>query len=510
MSTGQNSKLTTNKNRSKSHSSFVALKPLLSTISKPHQQARAKSTDTKTKSVVEEEVDSGSSGPSSNDSATAKESRRSSNESTTTKDSIISDSNIESVSKEDSIMQQIPEVYKKQGSDYPMCGGYAESTCLCGSSAKGAVSPRLGRRLSYMDRKNLITSDRLLELRKRASDASKHHRTFTIRGCFYSIRRGLLQRGWVEKLDIHRRCPTMGQCHLVLDEVNQNLPERKPGESKRRHLTKCERNVMSRFLEQIPIDFLWSARKERSDWIDMARNPTMTINKFHKSPFTTKGGLCSVLREFHWFFEEGKSEMYYPRSYNVWTADDLGDFVDDFRLSACIAVLRCVSEMVAAQGLASVTSDKGKVPLSCIHFAIGQCKEYIRSRMHYDIDEEEPQPVWEHEWEIFLIQHRMLTHEKAHFKVKSICDSSDDGLTEPIETTVLRVEQILAEVAVHRTQYHLDGIYNIWIVKPSNRCRGRGIHLMNDLKKILTLATPPIVSKGHFVVQKYIGKYFSI
>lgn len=201
-----------------------------------------------------------------------------------------SDNEVEENEGSESHEPEIPEVYKKQGTaSYSSCTGYSETTCLC-SSYDDASSLINSKRLSYSDRRNWITTERLYELRKKAQDAIKHRKTFTIRGCFYSIRKGLIQRGWVEKLDIHRRAPVTGLCQVVLEDFTQHLPIRRPGESRRQHLLKCERNIISRFLEHMPIDFLWSARKEKTDWIDMARNPTMTINKFHKSPFTTKEG----------------------------------------------------------------------------------------------------------------------------------------------------------------------------------------------------------------------------
>ncbi len=200
----------------------------------------------------------------------------------------------------------IPEVYKKQGTaTYSSCTGYSETTCLC-SSYDDTSALISSKRLSYSDRRNWITTERLYELRKKAQDAIKHRKTFTIRGCFYSIRKGLIERGWVEKLDIHRRAPVTGLCQVVLEDFTQHLPIRRPGESRRQHLLKCERNIISRFLEHMPIDFLWSARKEKTDWIDMARNPTMTINKFHKSPFTTKEGTVTTITTKFYYTKEMK------------------------------------------------------------------------------------------------------------------------------------------------------------------------------------------------------------
>lgn len=411
-------------------------------------------------------------------------------------------------------LDNIPEVYKTQGTmNYSSCTGYSESTCLCSTIDDGNQSMAVAaaatttttlKRMSYMERRNWITTDRLSELRKKAQDAMKHRKIFTIRGCFYSIRKSLVQRGWVEKLDIHRRSLVNGSCQVVLEELAQhlpNLPQRRPGETRRQHIQKCERNIMSRFLEHMPIDFLWSARKEKSDWIDLARNPSLTINKFHKSPFTTKEGLCNVLRDLHWHFEEGKSETYYPRSYNAWNADDLAEFIDDYRLSACMSMLRFLVQRDKRHDLEApcLHSESGQIPITCIQFALKQCKTYIRCCQHLDIDED-TERVWNHEWENFIMHFQMLTQDHLKFQLPA-----DDQS----EWTCLMDEckHCLLDIAVHWPQNNLDGELNIWIVKPSNRCRGRGILLMNDLKKIIAHVNPPVLNKGRYVVQKYIGKW---
>lgn len=390
----------------------------------------------------------------------------------------------------------IPDVYKTQGSiTYSSCTGYSQTTCLCSSIDETAHRTQL-KRVTYTERRNYITTERLCELRKKAQEAIKQHKTFTIRGCFYSIRKALVQRGWVEKLDIHRRAPVNGSCQVIFEDVTQQLPERRPGETRRQHIQKCERNIMSRFLEHIPIDFLWSARKEKTDWIDMARNPNMTINKFHKSPFTTKEGLCNVLRDLHWFFEEGKSETYYPRSYNVWNQDDLAEFTEDYRITACMSMLRFIVERSTSMD-DELCIDGGQLPLTSMRFAMKQCKTYVRTCLHYDIDED-VERIWDHDWEMFLVHYQMLTNEAAKFQ------KSD----EPLQWLALLAEakNVLLEIGTHWPQSYLDGVLNIWIVKPSNRCRGRGIHVMNDIKKIISCVNPPVVNKSRYVVQKYIGK----
>lgn len=399
-------------------------------------------------------------------------------------------------------LDTIPDVYKTQGTmTYSSCTGYSESTCLCGTIEDGSQTTTV-KRIAYLERRNWITTERLSELRKKAQDAMKHRKIFTIRGCFYSIRKSLIQRGWVEKLDIHRRSVVNGSCQVILEDLHNNLhlPQRRPGETRRQHIQKCERNIMSRFLEHMPIDFLWSARKEKSDWIDMARNPNLTINKFHKSQFTTKEGLCNALRDLHWFFEEGKSETYHPRSYNAWNPDDLAEFIDDYRLTACMSMLRFLVQHSERNDLECVYNESGQIPLTSIQFALKQCKSYVRCCQHLDIDED-AERIWNHEWENFIMHFQMLTQEHLTFKMP------DDQQ----QWTILIEEckRCLADIAVHWPQSNLDGELNIWIVKPSNRCRGRGILLMNDIKKIIAHVNPPVLNKGRYVVQKYIGKWFN-
>lgn len=104
-----------------------------------------------------------------------------------------------------------------------------------------------------------MTSDRLNELRKRTHEAIKNHKVFSIRGCFATVRKALLLRGYVEKLDQHRKAAMA--LNLTTDEMLHQLPNRQPGESRRQYISKCERNIVSRFLEHTPVDFLWTFRK---------------------------------------------------------------------------------------------------------------------------------------------------------------------------------------------------------------------------------------------------------
>lgn len=399
-----------------------------------------------------------------------------------------------------------------------VCPGVADNVCQClppiSQSVQlmpGADNKSVPHSSAPVDQqRSWLTSKRIVELRQKAIEAAKRNKTFTIRGCFYAVRRGLLMRGWVERLDVHRRqtggASASGQHQLGGDEI----PDRKPGESTRVHILKCERNIMSRFLEHKPIDFLWACRKERTDWVDMQLNAAMRVSRFHKKPFTSKSGMCSVLRDFHWFFEEGTAEMYFPRCYNAFNADDLDEFVENFRLSACVAMLRLAVERPEPEAasndecLESAAAEAAPdVPVSSVRFAIDQCRQYLRFRQHDDIDDKadalaaagpRSAAAVELAWEQLQDHHQQLASGVARL-------AADAGNRKMLETA----RSTLADVAAVWPQYNLDGWHNIWIVKPSNRCRGRGIRLMNDLRKIRELVGSP--ASGRWVVQKYIGEW---
>ncbi|KAH8325743.1 hypothetical protein KR067_006522 [Drosophila pandora] len=357
-----------------------------------------------------------------------------------------------------------------------------------------AKTTPLGAPTNYVARRTWITTDRMNELRRKAQEAAKQNKIFTIRGCFNSVRNALLARGWVEKLDVHRKVMPAGQ--MTYEDLTQRLPKRKAGETRRQYVQKCERNIMSRFLEHMPVDFLWTNRKEKCDYIDQAKNPGMTINKFHRAPFTSKEGLCNQLRDFHWFFEEGTAEMYFPRCYNVWSPEELGEFIDNFKLTACVAFLRAMLCKYHKQGIDSVFSAGGKIPYSAIDFAYKRLVEYLDSCQHNDIDFEDPPKIWEHDWDAFLFQHQLLVNEDGRIQ-------HDGQRLDPMVKSCL---SLIDKMKIHWPQYSLDGYQNLWIVKPANKCRGRGILLMDNLKKILGVVNPSIASKSRYVVQKYIER----
>ncbi|XP_030761427.1 tubulin glycylase 3A-like isoform X2 [Sitophilus oryzae] len=328
-----------------------------------------------------------------------------------------------------------------------------------------------------------ITSDRLAQLRKTVENATKEHRTFSIKGGWPIIRKELLKRNWIEKYEQGTK-----QRSQSADDVTSNLPVKQEWESPSTYVEKCERTVMSRMLSSYDVDFYWSMRKEPSD-LQHRGNAYKLINRFSRSLFASKEGLALLLQQSYWYSEENISNISFPRCYVLGFPDHYNLFVDDFRQTACMGLLKWFTQRY--EDKLDVHSIEGSIPHSALQFALDRCTEYVAEQKHLDIDKEFPR-VWDHEWEQFLGFFHSVVHKDELFY-----DFKDKLLTK-----YALAKTCLKEISRFWPQFDIDGMRNIWIMKPGNKCRGRGIQLIKniaDVDKIMGL-------KVKYVVQKYIEK----
>ncbi|KAF7233028.1 hypothetical protein EG68_10119 [Paragonimus skrjabini miyazakii] len=135
-----------------------------------------------------------------------------------------------------------------------------------------------------------------------------------------------------------------------------------------------------------------------------------------------------------------------------------------------------------------------KIPHSVIDMAIARCQYFIRSKFHWDID----QPLsnlsdksWP--WDNFLTWHYIACKNPKIL----------DGLNEYVEVC----QSLCGKLSKLCPQFSLDGTYNVWIVKPGAKSRGRGIICCNQLEDLLRIMQSSIsFGECRFVVQKYIER----
>lgn len=339
-----------------------------------------------------------------------------------------------------------------------------------------------------------ISAERLNELRKLVELAMIERKTFTVKGGYYSVRNALLQRGWLEKFEI--KLTNKGKplsASSSMDDVILNLPVKQEWESLASHVAKCEKMIISRLLQNHDVDFYWNLHKDNNEW-QHRLSKNKIINRFSRSLFTSKEGLCLLLQQMYWHNEPGVAFVRFPRCYTINFADQCTAFVEDFRLTACISLLKWFVQKINKDGEFSIATATGKVPISAIQFAIDRCNDYVNVQKHLDIDREFHK-VWDHEWEQFITNFHLLVHKHESFL---------ENATYNLFMLEANAKAALKNIIPHWPQFELDGIQNIWIMKPGNKCRGRDIKLIKDVNDVLRVMN----NKLKYVVQKYIGRYF--
>lgn len=112
-----------------------------------------------------------------------------------------------------------------------------------------------------------VSSERWKELRKMAETAGKEKKVFLIKGGgFPAIRHALLDRGWVEKIDSSK--PRIHQMYNLSSELSTNDTTSKSlSESEKLLKLKCEKAILNKFLDHQPVDFLWTTKRDKYDWM---------------------------------------------------------------------------------------------------------------------------------------------------------------------------------------------------------------------------------------------------
>ncbi|KAM6162167.1 protein monoglycylase TTLL8 [Erethizon dorsatum] len=269
---------------------------------------------------------------------------------------------------------------------------------------------------------------------------------------------------------------------------------------------------MSRLVKNETPSFLWTIKRDVVDYHNLSSD--QMLNHYAKTAsFTTKIGLCVNVRSLPWLVQ-ANPDAFFPRCYSLCTESEKQEFVDDFRHTMASSILKWVvshqtcprSKTRSQKGEARPGEEDGQtdpegadkkcrgLPGQLVDAACRVCQAYLGQREHEDIDRlgSSMEGLSEAEWSNLTQQYYALVRGDA------VISSSRNYFSQ--------CQALLNKIKSVNPQTEIDGLRNIWIIKPAAKSRGRDIVCMDHVEDILALvaADRPPSQDNRWVVQKYI------
>ncbi|BFZ10702.1 hypothetical protein BsWGS_13741 [Bradybaena similaris] len=399
-------------------------------------------------------------------------------------------------------------------------------------------------------------------------NAIKHKKVFAITGGYSTVRHSLRSRGWVEKFynipfSIKKTSMAIGQKCVadisdllcgndVDDDGSINDDKIDDVENDHQKVPPWEEDGgiygdMSRMLHDVTPTLFWVLRRDTGEYHSFLTRRQMVNHYGNVACFTTKAGLCANLKNIMWFTDVD-ADSFFPRCYLISNDEEKQAFIDDFRLTACMNIIKeavhqlhkCMQpkpstadEDSQQQGSnvdacpsasdgdiqraanEDLPPDLGKsmlpenappntqkkkrkkkhpvVPTHVLEVAVYQCEKVLACKTHEDLDmPSDIGALTEEEWQDLIEWSYQLIQEEGHFNSIPIYLSA-------------QCESLMERLPTFFPQFEINGKHNVWIVKPGAMSRGRGIKCFEKLTDILALVSSSAAKiEGKYVVQKYI------
>lgn len=362
----------------------------------------------------------------------------------------------------------------------------------------------------------------LLKMKKVAGQVIKKKKVFVCNGPYASLRIALRRRGWIEK---HFKCDNVTSQIVisnggVVKSTTENEIEGKYVNSEESDFM-CDNqySIMSRIVRKTMPIFLWTLKRDDINFQYLHKD--QIVNHFLSArSFTTKAGLCLTLNNLRYFGDHNAS-LFFPRCFRLCCDEDKEDFIDSYKMTTLQSILQIIVEKhiqwkefsdCATVNLLpkdvdnqldgskkpskNQTKKKRVISSDIMKLILKTSYNYIESKQHADIEEnyspievEQKQADWVRTYDCFK------------------CISLQNGIILDAFKYVEESKEILRRMEEYNPQQKIDGVHNIWILKPGAKSRGRGIEVMNDFDSILNLSSDSISKKeNRWVIQKYIER----
>lgn len=326
--------------------------------------------------------------------------------------------------------------------------------------------------------------------------AIRANKTFTVVGNWSVVRKALIQRGWIEKIQLTQRWNSDSTNRFLMTKnINELVLLLKKGS----FLEPGKLVIMSKLLAGHQVDFHWNMSGVHYSFNatnDANNDSKLTmVNHIRRNygSYSTKSGLAESNERAHWLNNPGSYKFDHPRSYHLITDENTESFIQDFKTTAARSLLLWVVKR-SKYRKPNVMSDRGTISLSIFQFALKECYKFIKRNKHLDIDQAIGEDT-DKRWNIFLENFYRVAHGGEHFVA---------GENETQRSMIQKANDCIKQLKGTCNYIEADGFSNIWILKPCYGSQGFGIHICRTLQYMLKVLSQN--KNLNYVVQKYIGK----
>lgn len=301
--------------------------------------------------------------------------------------------------------------------------------------------------------------------------------------------------------------------------------------------------VLNKDAKSTDFDFIWTLKTVDINY-SLLKKEQIAAHFCRNGAITRKSGLCRNIKNL---YHKGiDPNNFFPRCYDLSDKNDMGDFIEDFKTNKAISILKRTLNQLNEENDVSLYSEN--VIKTAIDIAQRNCGiiigeysdinvntaktfvKFVTEKEWSLIGEEEPTVKGDissylatiaqasraglHSNEIRYPQLNLRSQSELPKKLKSLhitvkkrtvnknINVNKKQITKlsDIQKYKAPIQSLLSRLSSNQSQYIMNGVHNIWIIKPGNLSRGRGISVSNKLSTILESHD----DSNQIIVQKYI------